>query len=508
MLKKSFYTPSQLQALESFRTALINRGEYRQRFVSRPLALFEQFGHKFPPKIKNIFQSAYNCKYKTIVVVAPRGGGKTFIAADIAFAVFYLKDWNVLIIGGSKEQSELVTAYIGEFLENPDISQFAEDENRLLISGASGNWIRACAASRRAIRGKHSQGRPILLIMDEMGEMSDDIIRSALGTITDAPQSLILCLSTYHQVQGRFAEMVDEPDRFGAHLIQYDSFDVIARCSTPCSKCFSHWTTLRPELRDRYTREFKDIYCRGRAHKGTGWIQPDEIRAARVSNFIKEWFEVENMGARPAGEGSVIPPDRIRSAYSYDDLPYNPNADHFICIDWGMGMTAVNLLQFDGEYIDHLVSMEFSGITLRLIEEHLERLAAEYSTRLIYADSSHAFENQQLAEDGFTVFPVPFAQFKETGAGWLKYLFEEGKWRGLKKFELCISQLLKWRRDASGKIIKKDDHHPDSLLAGTAHFNRPAGGIASLGAITFPDETPVDIFLTDSEKYLTPIEEL
>ena len=40
---------------------------------------------------------------------------------------------------------------------------------------------------------------------------------------------------------------------------------------------------------------------------------------------------------------------------------------------------------------------------------------------------------------------------------------------------------MNWRRDKNGKIVKKDDHHPDALLAGTKHLEDAQGGIMRIG---------------------------
>jgi len=487
--KKLVYTTRQRRALDLFRRSLATSQEYRLQYRTRPRDFFAQFGHKFPPILRKLFDDVYHGRQKNVVVRAPRGGGKTFFAADIAFAKFYLQGWNVLDVAGALDQATILNEYVNEFLDNREVSRYAEGETRVLVTGNDGNWIRACASSQTAVRGKHARGRPMLLIIDEAALVKPAILRSALNTLTDASDSIVLYLSTHHEVTGRFAEMCDDPARFGVVLVTYDSFDVAAKCTGDCDHCFDVWReTLKPGMADQYTAEFRDHYCQGRAHKGEGHLKVQQIRAARVRNLFKEWFETENMGWAPSGEGAVIAPDKIKAAYSYDTLEFKPDADHWFGIDWGVkSMTTINVLQWDGETVDHLASTQFSGVTLPLIEEQLDRWAAEYCTREVRADSSHPFENQKLAEDGFDVTPVKFGDYKSTGIGWVRYLIETDRWRGLREFEVVIGQLLKWKYDKHGKPVKKDDHHPDGLLAGTHHINEGAGGRGFIGSVPLSD---------------------
>jgi len=498
------YSPRQLRVLEAFRSSYATKEDYRLQYAKRPMDFFTEVGHKFPPVIKKLFGDVYSGREHNVVVRAPRGGGKTFDVADIAWAKFYFQGWNVLDIAGALDQAQILNEYVAEFLERQDVAQYAEGETRVLVTGKDGNWIRACATSQTGIRGKHARGKPILLIFDEAALIQPEFIRAGLNTLTDASESIVMYLSTHHESTGRFAEMCDDPRKFGATLVTYDSFDVASKCADDCDHCFDAWSDrLKPGVAKEYTAEFRDHYCQGRAKKGEGHLRPDQIRAARVRNVFREWFEVENMGWRPAGEGSVIAPDAVKAAYKYDSLEFNPDSDHFISIDWGQkSMTAINVWQWDGDFLDHLASCEFSGVTLRLIEEKLEALASEFCTRSVYADSASPFENQQLGEDGFDVEPVKFGEYKETGAGWLKYLYEGGKVRGLREFELFISQLLKWKRDKNGKIVKKDDHHPDSALAGTKHINDGFGGRITVGSIPMGDsvEQSWDSILNQGER--------
>jgi hypothetical protein len=47
-------------------------------------------------------------------------------------------------------------------------------------------------------------------------------------------------------------------------------------------------------------------------------------------------------------------------------------------------------------------------------------------------------------------------------------------------------QLINWRRDKTGKIVKKDDHHCDALLAATKKFELRKGDTMYIGPRILP----------------------
>ena len=492
-------------ALQTLRSALAEADEHREKYAAKPWVLLTRYGFLFPVVILKLFKDIYFEKVRRAVVCAPRGGGKTFIAAALAFAVWFFLGWNVVIVAGSREQALRAIEYISALLGQPEIKDYVGDETKTLITGKAGNWIKACPASTKAIRGIHARGRKILLIIDEEAEVESTVLRSALNVVRDAKHSTILRLSTYHKVVGSFADLVDNHKQLGYTLYKFDSFDVCVRCKDKCDDCFSAYAANRPDAA-ALTAEFRDMYCTGRGHKGAGWLQIPEIRQARVEQN-REWFETENMGWKPSGEGMVLPPDKVKAAFeAVAALRPTANSERWFCIDWGFkGMTAVNLLERVGEDVNHLASREFSLTTFPLILENLQHMADEFETHTVYADVSHPFENTQLGEAGFEVTPVAFVAYKEAGAGWLRYLFERGLFHSSAVFDKVKKQLLGWRRNASGQIVKKDDHHCDSLLAGTKKLDENFGGRITVGSLPLggdSEEAALDRLLDASDRDL------
>jgi len=487
---KRILTSAQRLALETFRNAIGDRQKYRRDFASHPLDFFKRFGYKFPPKCRELFDGLYSGKLRKVVDLRGRGNGKSQNAANIAFAKFFFQDWDVLIIGGSLDQSDTVAGYVSDYTADVNVQPFIEDESRLLVRGTEGNWIRAVAASRKAIRSKHPRGRPILLILDEMGEMADDIIQSAYGTITDASESQVLCCSTYHQVLGEFAEMVDDPEEFGAVLFTLNSFEIGSRCTDDCDHCFDNYPNLKPELRRKYTAEFRDIDCRGRLHEGEGWMKPDAIRKARVDFRFREKFEVEVLGMRPSGEGSVLPSDKVKFAFERPErAAFVTGVTPVAGVDWGFksgGSQGLEICQFpEAAGIHWLESYSWDHTLEEAIRDELLRFEERYGVRpLIKGDISHPYGNARLTDWGYDVEEINFNTFAQRGAGALKHFFEDGAvliggddWREQKE------QCLTWKRDKAGRLLTTKKHHCAALLCASKHACDLIGGKITIGSI-------------------------
>ena len=112
----------------------------------------------------------------------------------------------------------------------------------------------------------------------------------------------------------------------------------------------------------------------------------------------------------------------------------------------------------------------------------VKSLAGTYGIGTVCADASHPFQNAQLRFGGFNVKEVEFAKYKDLGVGWLRGLVERGKlWiqgrrdNGKEWFidgqtKRLFGELKGWRRGNDGRVVKKDDHGPDSLLCGVVEW--------------------------------------
>ncbi|MBA7604845.1 hypothetical protein ES703_11973 [subsurface metagenome] len=444
------------------------------RYRTDPALFFTERGVRFFAEFKRLFDDLYSLKTRKAVVLAPRGGGKTFGAALLATAFFLFKDFDVGIVAGSETQALTLFSYIAEWLALPETEESIDRLRRSDLVGIDGNRIVAKTASARSIRGMHlGRGkRGALLIIDEEAEADEDVVRAARYTVRTADPALILRSSTYHRLVGSFARLVEDHKSQGYELYRWDSFDIAKPCPYDCKSC--------------PVNEFRSRYCKGKAKESDGWIEADEI-AGEWQDTNRETFEVEVMGMRPASAGCVIDPQAIdRAVISDSDLiDWESAAGDGVCygcyggcygIDWGFaGMTAVVVLGLSGDnvYVLHTEAFHRQGVDA--IVSRLKELRERFGLREVYADSSHPFENLRLRDEGFAVWGpsspssetlgVPFVSFKEEGVAILSYLFEKDRIRIPERHTTLIRQLRTWRRDAQGHILKKDDHFPDALLA-------------------------------------------
>ncbi|MCF6191844.1 MAG: hypothetical protein L3J76_01750 [Candidatus Hydrothermae bacterium] len=466
------------RALRRFRELLLERDRLRREYADRPVVFLRGLGHRFPPKHRKLFLDVYSGKVHRAAAVAPRGGGKTFLAADLALAFFLFKRWNVIIVAGSLEQAMRVVEYIQDVLGDPevmaDLGEFYETKT-LVKDPSHGNWIKAAPASTKAIRGLHSRGRPVLLIMDEEAEMEERIVRAALSTVTEASEYRILRISTNHNVYGTFYELVEAPEKHLYRLYRWDGFDIcrIERMKDgepDWDHYLEPYRGIYGEVGIRKAKEDLRAYWRALPRpEGTGEEGWAPFRQKVVENYFtlpREWFEVEEMGGKPSGRGLIIRPEDLEAAL-VDGVEALPHVPKWVGVDWGFaGMTAVVVLQRVGEEIQVLEALEFSHTLTDEILQALLELHRRYGVREVYADASHPFNNEHIRRAGFLVDEVAFSTFKERGVGRLQHLFERGNIRIPRRLQTMIQQLRNWRRDEKGRIVKKDDHFPDALVAG------------------------------------------
>ena len=467
--------PSERTLLGNFLERLRARAPLLARYRTDPALFFAERGVRFFGEFKRLFSDLCSLKTRKAVVLAPRGGGKTFGAAILATAFFLFKDFDAGIVAGSETQALTLYSYILEWLELPETEESVDRLRRSELVGINGNRIVAKTASARSIRGLHlGRGkRGALLIIDEEAEAEEDVVRAARYTVRTADPALILRASTYHKLTGSFARLVEDHASQGYELYRWSSFDVAKPCPYECKSC--------------PVNEFRERYCKGKAKDSQGWIDIDEI-VGEWLDTNRETFEVEVMGMRPASAGCVIEPEAIDRAVvtegeGREDVCYGYGGCYGCYgMDWGFaGMTAVVVLGIKGDAVHVLHTEAFHRQGVDAIVSRLKELRERFGLREVYADSSHPFENSRLRDEGFAVWGrppaggasapssetlgVPFVSFKEEGVSILSYLFEKGRIRIPERHTTLIRQLRTWRRDAQGHIVKKDDHFPDALIA-------------------------------------------
>lgn len=439
------------EILNLFLEELRERDKLIEDYRHKPIEFLAKRGSYYPPKLAEMFTDIYTLKVTNAIWKGPRSGGKTYGLGDLAASMFLFKGFDVLISSGGEGQAREVYEEVMNVLEDKEVTDYVPTITMQITKGRKGNWIRFTPASTKRVRGPHpGRGHGGMIILDEEGEMEEKIVKAVLGTGGTADPLVIIRSSTAHNIDGTYADLLDKHRERGYKLYEWDAFDVCEKCEMKCEDCIP---------------EFRDDYCRGKAHKNSvlGWISLQYLFRMWAQE-TKEWFEVEMMARRPSGAAQVINREDFKSAV-IPEVPFEKGAPGAFGIDWGFkGLSAVLATQMVAEKLRVFDRMSFTREGIGNIVEAMKEWREMYGINEVYADSSHPFENDALKKADFTVHEITFVSFKEAGAGAVKWFFEKQKIEILETFKDVIEQLKKWRRGKDGKIVKKDDHFPDALL--------------------------------------------
>ena len=138
-------------------------------------------GHVAPAQA---FCDALRARNSVVLWIASRGfGGKTFLLALLAAANAILFETDVIILGGSGQQSARVVECLHRLLAAGQVppAWLASAPTFTKITLAWGNTIQALTASQTAVRGAH----PTRLLLDEIDEMELRILEAAQGQPMD-----------------------------------------------------------------------------------------------------------------------------------------------------------------------------------------------------------------------------------------------------------------------------------------------------------------------------------
>lgn len=493
----------------------------KEKYRGKPLELAERFGIKLPrkpvlvmlelgviteeeaverfgsasPGLRELVEDVCTLSERNAVAVANRGGGKSYGVSFIEFYLWMILDFDALNLGGSELQADQVYQYLLGYIESDPfwLTLLRSDPQRERTYKENDAWVRVLTASQKSVRSPHAGGfrkgmeRGGVLVIDEEAEAEKDIVEAALPTINTARPSVSLRVSTFHNLEGSFQEVVDNHEEMGYKLYKWDIFDVAERCdcvdtcqsAEPCFREDHYEDYIDPDTGELEKRLIHRAYCGGRAMYADGWIQMEEIITLwkRMRRNHSRW-EVEAMGSRPSSAGFVIK-DLLQFAKNITQesgpqlyIPGNPVT---ITVDWGTGNGAVEVWQeqFGGKHVLLHADLLKDNNETQIIGTILG-FAAQYRNDLfeIAADIGGGgnYLNKKLRDEHrLPVRDVNFAEEKEAAVAAWNIMNEAGDTIYPAEHEEFAHQVRNWKRK-NGRIQKGNDHLCDAAICYFAKF--------------------------------------
>jgi len=404
-----------------------------------------------------------------------------------------------MTVHNSQEQAKQVYEYTTQFWDCfPFMKKtlLPNDTQVSLTKLITGVTLRCVTSTEKSARSKHPPG----LCMDEVcqdKEGIDTVFRSAMGASLTEPNSTIIALSTFHIPVGLFQEMWDHAGKLGFRRYTWSTWDIMEHCSEgmdcatdkdPYAYSFClKYCPLTEQIDeavhspDGMITKRKYIGCRGQARHTNGFRKRAVVIAAKAAsgkNFLVEW---EN--SRPTIPGSVYDINDVTYAEKAEfELPDKDPILVHVGIDWGFneGCMCVIMLYEEGIFIPEAEFMNFKTVSECIVI--LEKWRSYYTNYnkddslgkdiCVYADASHPFNNNDLHEAGFETVPVDFGGVKDYGLFNVAKYLENGRLNINGDLYKFLRQIKEYRNNKkTGKPIKKNDHAPDSMLAGMVELD-------------------------------------
>lgn len=326
---------------------------------------------------------AYFEPTRDLVVWAPRGGGKTRLAAVATLLdLLHKPPAAVRILGGSLEQSLKMWEHLLPDLEWVVPSMLGRRPltgRRVVLTNRSTAAV--LTQSQRAVRGLRVQK----LRCDEVELFQPEIWQAAqlVTRSLQTPHALIggsiEAISTFHSPFGLMSRIIDRARQTGTTVLHWCLLEVLERC---------------PPQRDCKTCPLWED-CRGVAKKVcNGFVLIDDAIAMkrRVSH---ETWQAEMLCRRPAVQGCVFP-GFDPMVHVVEKLP--PATSVCLAIDFGFHAPFVCLWIADDGQVCHVID-EYAQ-PQRTLDDHLEQIESRPwpLSRRVCCDPAGAGRNDQTAE--------------------------------------------------------------------------------------------------------------
>ena len=234
------------------------------------------------------FCDALRARDQVALWIASRGfGGKTFLLALLAAANAILFETDVIVLGGSGQQSLRVVEQLHRLWAAGQVppAWLASEPTFTKTTFAWGNTIQALKASQPAVRGAH----PTRLLLDEIDEMELPILEAAQGQPMDRDgvQAQTVMSSTHQYPDGTVTAMRRRAAELGWPVYEW---------------CYRE--TLKPH----------------------GWLTADQVTRKR-GELSRTMWETEYELQEPSAEGRAIAPAAVERMFDADRGTHIPAGD-------------------------------------------------------------------------------------------------------------------------------------------------------------------------------------
>jgi hypothetical protein len=337
---------------------------------------------------------------KDVIVCAPRGGGKTRLAATLTLAdLLHKPGCAVRILGGSLEQSLRMWEHLLPAIESVAphmIVTRPRSARRITLSNGSSAAV--LTQSERAVRGLRVQKLrcdEVELFQPEIWEAAQLVTRSTHDAHGQLISGAIEAISTHHKVHGLMSRLIDraQQETTNTRVIRWCLLEVLEKCppQRQCSSC-ALWDE-----------------CQGVAKtKCDGFFRIDDAIAMKHRVSVETW-EAEMLCKRPVAHESVFPSFDRTIHVRLTPSPGSPGEGRgegssssrdllSLALDFGFHSPFVCLWIHDDGVTCHVIDEYVQP--QRTIGEHVDHIESRPYGRVrrISCDPSGAGRNDQTAE--------------------------------------------------------------------------------------------------------------
>jgi hypothetical protein len=435
------------------------------------------------------------------IITAGRGSGKTFVLAIyIMWRIFTHEKYSISCMGGSQEQSDIISSYIKGWIRNNTVleSYTLKNIQKETFTYSEGD-AKFHACSGTSVRGPHTHD----LIIDEQaaGEESGGgkSIKAAMWEVSTSPDIHIIQASTAQYIHGDFLITWNNAEKLGYKRYQWaiakhtsgelDPYKVYEDTNP------KHWVSNVPWMLDR------------------------NIEILRIKEGNDKWL-VEALGGISMSSGLVLNPADFGVAICkascdicepykdgvclefvqrvlmmegtpFDELPKSTEQalneyihNRVLGIDWGRGSpTAYVVLGQYKDWVFVLETHETVGLTDQEKLDLAVELCKKWQCEVIRPDPREWALNDWLAE---RVEAGVHELFTGPEGGNEKYKYVATMKKFFERHRVCIPRhqdnddLIRSLRnltyDETGKIRKQDDHSADAMIYAISYYEEVDNG--------------------------------